>query len=162
MSENNTEDLEGFFPRSILLRILYISAVFISLISLILPFLFWSDITSHVPTHFNAIGQPDSWGGKYDILITPVVILVITIFSFAYVPQWENERQYRRGIISWSLFRLWLVCILTIIEWVQIQASLGNKHSFSVCCHPLSLGILFAIFGYNAVSYFRDRLSERK
>lgn len=33
-----------------------------------------------VPAHFNAVGEVDRWGSKYEILILPVIAIILTFF----------------------------------------------------------------------------------
>ncbi len=53
------------------------------MISVVFSFLmiayYWNELPDVVPTHFNVLGQPDSYGSKWFLLIIPVIALLIFI-----------------------------------------------------------------------------------
>lgn len=52
----------------------------------------WNQVPSTIPTHFNALGQPDDSGSKWLVLIFPVIAFcVISITNlFKKHPEWGN------------------------------------------------------------------------
>ncbi|WP_186579475.1 DUF1648 domain-containing protein [Aquibacillus kalidii] len=43
----------------------------------------WSRLPEKVPTHYNAFGEVDRWGGKYELVILPVIgILIMLLMTF--------------------------------------------------------------------------------
>lgn len=101
-------------------------SAFIALISLILPFLFWSVLPDKVPRHFDFYGHPGNWGGKDFVFFVPVFNLLFITFSFIYSPQADELRQFYRNQVTWSCFRLWTVSVITYTEWMTIQIALGH------------------------------------
>ncbi|MEG0472485.1 MAG: DUF1648 domain-containing protein [Solibacillus sp.] len=52
-----------------------------SLVGMVLYLLLkWSVLPAEVPAHFNAVGEVDRWGSKYELLILPVIAIFITFF----------------------------------------------------------------------------------
>jgi hypothetical protein len=45
----------------------------------------WKDLPARVPRHFNALGNPDAWGGKNGLLLLPLtywgIYILLTIAS---------------------------------------------------------------------------------
>lgn len=143
------------------LKILHGMAVLIVLISLPLPFLFWSALPDRIPQHFGAVGFPDSWGGRANIFLYPVANVLFIVFSFAYRPPEKNPRQYFHTQVSFSLFRVWVVSYLTYTTWMAIQIALGKAQDLGAWFSLVSLGIVIVIVGYASVaSYITDRDNE--
>lgn len=75
-----------------------------------LLYLFWNQIPSEVPTHFNWKGEADSFGSANSMLILPVISMVLSVvlYSVSFYPNSFNfpvqineenqERQYRLAI----------------------------------------------------------------
>ncbi|MGE7024314.1 DUF1648 domain-containing protein [Solibacillus cecembensis] len=52
-----------------------------SLAAMVIFLLFkWSSLPAEVPAHFNAVGEVDRWGSKYELLILPVIAILLTFF----------------------------------------------------------------------------------
>ncbi|ATP39958.1 hypothetical protein CSE16_07785 [Solibacillus sp. R5-41] len=52
-----------------------------SLVAMVLYLLLkWSSLPAQVAAHFNAAGEVDRWGSKYELLILPVIAILITFF----------------------------------------------------------------------------------
>jgi uncharacterized membrane protein len=68
------------------LSILFLVGVYVYII------ISWSEIPGRVPTHFNIAGEPDSWGGKWSVLILPIVatFLFKTMFILSKFPHIHN------------------------------------------------------------------------
>ncbi|MEG0473729.1 MAG: DUF1648 domain-containing protein, partial [Solibacillus sp.] len=48
------------------------SVGYTSLVAMVIFLLFkWSSLPAEVPAHFNAVGEVDRWGSKYELLILP-------------------------------------------------------------------------------------------
>ncbi|MEA4821717.1 MAG: DUF1648 domain-containing protein, partial [Erysipelotrichales bacterium] len=68
----------------------------IFLITMILPFLvtiiFWFFLPDSIPAHYNALGEIDRWGSKYEMIIIPIASLVMYGF-FLLMTKVTKEKQ---------------------------------------------------------------------
>lgn len=60
--------------------------------SIILLIVFWSNIPETVPAHFNASGEIDRWGSKWELFIFPIIGVLTCLFMqlFEKHPEWHN------------------------------------------------------------------------
>ncbi len=63
----------------------------ISMLSLILTALALQFMPDSVPMHYNSAGEIDRWGSKYENLIFPVIILVMSLFWHALISYYEKK-----------------------------------------------------------------------
>lgn len=115
-----------------------------------------------VPTHFNAPGQPDNYGGKASLILLPIIGIVLFIliavlaryphtYNFPWPITEENApRQYllARTFLRWlSLILCWLFAVL---QWGIIQSALSHLVP-GLFIGALIVGFIFlgiAIAGY--------------
>ncbi len=100
---------------------------------------YYPQLPATIPTHFNAAGEIDGWGGKHTLFMMPalgifLLYLPMTIlqrFPHIYNYMWpiteENARvQYQMA----RTFMIWLkvetVWLFTLISWETIQLALKN------------------------------------
>ena len=52
----------------------------------------WDQIPQQVPMHYNAMGEIDSWGSKYEILFLPAISILLYVFitAVSFFPQIWN------------------------------------------------------------------------
>lgn len=115
----------------------------------------WSSLPSTIPTHFNAAGNPDGWGGKGSIWFLPVLstFLFILFLFLSRVPHLHNypmeiteenaEKMYRssKNLLAVTGFE---VCFfLAIAVWGIVQTAFG-KDGLGWWYVPLLLIVLFS------------------
>ncbi|MGI6679205.1 MAG: DUF1648 domain-containing protein [Dehalobacterium sp.] len=140
----------------------------ISIIGLILMasclIYYWPILPSTIPTHFNASGVPDSWGGKSTLLLLPVgalvmyvLFFVINFFPHIYNYPWpiteKNARaQYRlaRSLLGWM--KAEIIWLFLYITWVTVLVALGRQDGMGPAFIFVSLGVIFGTVG---VYFFR-------
>lgn len=100
---------------------------------------YWPVLPEMIPTHFGFYGKPDDWGGKESLLFLPVLgtLMYICMWFLSKYPHIYNYPiaiteenapvQYLIGrkILNWT--RTSVVILFGYIEWVSIQAALGNS-----------------------------------
>lgn len=120
----------------------------------IIPIFFWSDIPEQVPTHFNFLGEPDSWGSKLSIFLLPIIGLVLyvgfiilgkfpQIFAYPVKITPENrDRQQNLALLLLSLVKVEILLCFGFIGWNTIQIAI-KKSSLGGVFIPSFLLILF-------------------
>ena len=60
--------------------------------SIILLVIVWSRLPQEVPAHYNALGEVDRWGSKWELIILPFIGAFIGIMMqvFEKFPEWHN------------------------------------------------------------------------
>jgi uncharacterized membrane protein len=63
--------------------------------SIIFLIIFWDNLPEEVPAHYNALGEVDRWGSKWELLILPGVGAFIILFmqTFEKFPETHNYPQ---------------------------------------------------------------------
>lgn len=60
--------------------------------SIIVLVIVWSDLPQEVPAHYNALGEVDRWGSKWELIILPMIgaFLALMMQVFERYPEWHN------------------------------------------------------------------------
>lgn len=79
-------------PKTRLERILDLVGLGVFLLSLIFALVNWPHLPDKIPGHFNALGEVDRWGSKYEIIILPIIGLFIFVLMtlFEKAPHMHN------------------------------------------------------------------------
>lgn len=120
---------------------------------------YWSHLPDSIPIHYNAAGKPDSWSGKWSLLILPIVCLVIYIglsiltrFPHLYNFPWKiteenKERQFHLAqmlVLSIKTEGIWL---FGYIQWQTVQIALGKSDGLGTSFSFIFLGVIFGTIG---------------
>ncbi len=110
-----------------------------------------------IPTHFNAAGQPDGYGGKYSLLTLPVVATILFagitllnryphIFNYPTEITAENAlRQYTSATRLLRYLKLTVVLIFFAIAQQTISTAIGGASGLGVWFLPVVLVVLLGI-----------------
>lgn len=120
----------------------------------------YSSLSDSVPTHFNAAGEPDSFGRKASLLVLPSIatltFLGLTflnmfpeIFNYPVKITVDNApAQYRNIMRMMRYLKMTLVIIFSFILYKNIQIAQGLKDGLAHWFLPISLGVLFVPLVY--------------
>ena len=115
----------------------------------------FSKLPDTIPTHFNAMGEADDFGGKASILALPIIATIvfvgISILSrfphiFNYPVNITKENAQRQYTIATRLMRyvnLIVVLIIGYITFTSIQSAKGQTGGLGAWFLPVSLGVVF-------------------
>ncbi|HEY7356977.1 MAG TPA: DUF1648 domain-containing protein [Ktedonobacterales bacterium] len=156
-------------PRSPLEKILEVLCVLGLAFIIATLALSWSRIPATIPTHFNAAGQPDSYGGKGTLFVSPVIACVLyglltllsffpQVFNFPWAITAQNAwEQYRlaRAMLAW--LKVELIAIVAYINWLLLQTSLGQASGLGFWFLPVALVAVFATIGVYLRLLYRAR-----
>ena len=120
----------------------------------------YSDLPSKIPTHFNAAGVADGFGGKASIFSLPVVSTVLfiglTILNrfphvFNYPTEITRENALKQYTIATRMIRylkVVIVLIFGLIDYKTVQHVHGKTLGLGIWFLPLTLGLIFIPLGY--------------
>lgn len=120
----------------------------------------WNQIPQQVPMHYNALGEIDSWGSKYQTLILPTMSILLYIFMtvISFFPQiWNVPVQ----ITDENKEAVYLSTKnLIIFIKVEILAIFFYLNYHTVTAQPLSVIFLpiFMIIIFGTVIFFIVRI----
>lgn len=131
----------------------------------------YPNLSDSVPTHFNAKGEVDSFGGKNSVFIAPLVALGIyllltlinrypNLFNYPVKITQENAvLQYRLAKNYIAFVKLSVVLIFVIIAWNVVYLSLDkSKVLLQGTSFLIFLTLLLVLpFGYYIVQAKRNR-----
>jgi len=127
----------------------------------------YANLPETIPTHYNAAGQADRFGGKATILTLPLIATVLfvglTILNkfphiFNYptnITQDNALRQYATRMIRY--LKLIIVVIFGLIEFKTIQNANGQADGLGIWFLPMTLGLIFIPLIYFVVKLFKAK-----
>jgi uncharacterized membrane protein len=142
----------------ILMAVIYIASV-------------WSSLPNTVPTHFNAAGEPDGWGGKESIWFLPVLstFLFILFFFLSKVPHLHNypmeiteenaEKMYRASKKLLAVIGFEVCFFLAIAAGGTVQSAFG-KDGLGWWYVPLLLIVLFSTIFFHLYKLTKIKSSQ--
>jgi uncharacterized membrane protein len=151
-------------------RMLDIASALLMLLTFVYLLSIWNDLPQRIPTHFNAAGEPDGWGGKEEIWTLPIIGLLLFIFIsvLCKFPQLFN---YPVQVTAENAPRLYLWGRQTM-KWLNFELvfffSLGSWHSVQAAFKETGLGIwylpalIIVIFGTIIISLIRFQRKIRE
>lgn len=121
-----------------------------------LVFINYSHLPETIPTHFNALGQPDRFSSKIQIIILPIVLTFMYAglsmlnrypHIFNYPNQITPENAYRQYESATRMIRM-LNCAMCIvfglIVFNTIRTAQGDTEGLGVWFLPATLILIFA------------------
>ncbi len=108
-----------------------------------------------IPTHFNALGQVDGYGGKGTLLILPLIVTLVVvgltilnrfpaIFNFPVKITHENaQKQYTNATRFIRYLKLVIALIFGFIAFNAVQNAQGKAEGLGIWVLPLMLGLIF-------------------
>lgn len=120
-----------------------------------------------IPTHYDASGQADEFGGKATILILPLVATVmfagLTIVTrlprvFNYQAGTTKEDAHRQHTIAAKVIRylkFMIVVIVGVITFYIIQTSKGKAEGLEIWFLPVVIGSILILLTYFLVKLFK-------
>jgi uncharacterized membrane protein len=103
-------------------------------------------VDARIPSHWDAAGRIDSYGGRNSLFFVPGLMLGLTLL-FLFVPRIEPRRTHL--LLSSRAYRaVWLAMVLALagLQVFQIRAAFGEELSMEKW-HGIGLGALFIVIG---------------
>lgn len=126
----------------------------------------WSSLPAEVPAHYNAAGEVDRWGSKWELVIDPLIastmwISMTVLEKYPHVYNYprltkENVRaQYRNARQMLNVVKNILTLIFAYITWKDLQVSLGHAEAIGPLFVPFFFIILFGPMIFFIIRAFR-------
>ncbi|MFC5773431.1 DUF1648 domain-containing protein [Ectobacillus antri] len=125
----------------------------------------WGSIGDRVPIHFNAVGEPDAWSGKFSIigiLIVPVALYMFLTFLgnrphthnyLVEITEENAQRQYKNSCLMLSWLKIILIATFAYDTWRTVDISLDRANGLGTYSAVVFIGLLF---GTIAIFIFRS------
>jgi uncharacterized membrane protein len=146
---------------------------FAFLVALIaIPAMNYGGLPDTIPTHFNAAGQPDGYGGRGTLWMLPSIgcflyILMTIVEQFPQIYNYpveiteENaERQYRNAVRLIRLLKTLILIIFSFISYKTIQTATGGSAGLGKAFLPVFLLTTFGIIIFYIVKSLNSRDSS--
>lgn len=128
----------------------------------------WGQLPDQVPGHFDAAGNIDRWGSKWELIILPIIAAILTVFM-AFLekhPEWHNymnlnesniEFQYKNSRLLLNIMKNEILVFLAYISFRSLQVSLGKADSLGIAFLPVFLIVLFGTMIFFVVRSLRKK-----
>lgn len=128
----------------------------------------WSLLPDEIPTHYNALGQPDRFGHKAFIFVPPFLGLIVWavlhfVALFSITPpstvdtEHRKEKQIRNTQMMLQIIGNEVLLILTMFSFKEVYTAKGGRFSLG------ALEMIFVIVVLvGTILYFTHRNSQLK
>jgi uncharacterized membrane protein len=132
-------------------------ALFFLIILIAIPLFSYNKLPESIPTHFNAAGQPDGFGGRHSLFILPItsffIYLLLTIVAaFPHIYNYpvtitsENaEVQYRLATRLLRILKSVILILFSFISWMSVRSALGNVSGLGKAFLPVFIILIFGV-----------------
>lgn len=119
----------------------------------------WQSLPSEVPAHYNALGEVDRWGSKWEMLILPIIATVLWIgmtilekyphvYNYINLTEDNVRNQYLNVRLMVNVLKNIITLVFVYLNWKDVQVALDNEHGLSVWFMPIFLTLLFVPIVY--------------
>ena len=124
-------------------------------------------LPERIPTHFNAMGEPNAWGSPSTLWLLPAVaafvfllISLVSLFPGSFNFPVRSTPVSRPRLVALTIrmmawVKVELVCLFLYIQWSIIQSVRGGRAALSPVIVPIFLVAVFATIAAHAVAVFR-------
>jgi uncharacterized membrane protein len=124
-------------------------------------------LPQRIPTHFNAMGEPNAWGSPSTLWLLPAVaafvfllISLVSLFPASFNFPVRSTSVNRPRLVALTIrmmawVKVELVCLFLYIQWSIIQSVRGGRAALSPVIVPIFLVAVFATIAAHAVAVFR-------
>jgi uncharacterized membrane protein len=124
----------------------------------------WSILPDQVPTHYNALGEPDDWGHKGFIFLPLIISILMWIglhflenkphlHNYVNIKKENIEQHYKNSALMMNVLKNELLIIFSFSTWNDVSVSVRNNSILGAWELPL---ILFIILGTLTIFIIRS------
>ena len=127
------------------------------IILIAIPVFYYNQLPERIPTHFNASGIPDGFGGRSSLFILPAtglfIYLLMTIlaafphiYNFPVKITTENaEVQYRLATRLLRVLKTVILILFSFISWMTVRAAAGSALGLGKMFLPVFFILTFGV-----------------
>jgi uncharacterized membrane protein len=124
-------------------------------------------LPQRIPTHFNAMGEPNAWGSPSALWLLPavaafvfVLISLVSLFPASFNFPVRSTPVNRPRLVALTIrmmawVKVELVCLFLYIQWTIIESVRGGHAALSPLIVPVFLVAVFGTIAAHAVAVFR-------
>ncbi|MGG0670711.1 DUF1648 domain-containing protein [Lederbergia citrisecunda] len=146
-------------PKTLFEKLLDSITAIVYLAGIVYTIVIWSQLPDQVPAHYNAAGDVNRWGSKWELILLPVIAALLAIFmSFLEKhPEWHNymklnenniEFQYKNSRMLLNVLKNECVLLFVFLTYSTEQVALGNIDSLGIVFLPVFLIIIFGSMAF--------------
>ena len=127
------------------------------IILIAIPLFYYNQLPERIPTHFNAAGEPDGFGGKSSLFLLPatgffmyVLFTVLEAFPHIYnfpvsITSENAEVQYRLATRLMRILKTVILIVFSFISWMSIRTAAGNAAGLGKMFLPVFMILTFGV-----------------
>lgn len=146
-------------PKTLFEKLLDSITAIVYLVGIVYTIAIWSQLPDQVPAHYNAAGDVNRWGSKWELILLPVIAALLAVFmSFLEKhPEWHNymklnehniEFQYKNSRMLLNVLKNECVLLFVFLTYSTEQVALGNIDSLGIVFLPVFLIIIFGSMAF--------------
>lgn len=128
----------------------------------------WGQLPDQVPAHYNAAGEVNRWGSKWELILLPIIAAILAIFMtfLEKHPEWHNymnlienniEFQYKNSILLLNVIKNECVLLFVLVDYNIVQVALGRAESIGILFMPITLAVIFGSIIFFVVRSIRHK-----
>ncbi|WP_252504908.1 DUF1648 domain-containing protein [Sporosarcina sp. Marseille-Q4943] len=153
-------------PKTLFEKSLDIVTAAVYLAGIIYTIVIWSQLPDQVPAHYNASGEVNRWGSKWELILLPVIAAFLAVFMtfLEKHPELHNYRklndsniefQYKNSRMLMNVLKNECVLLFTFLTYKTEQVAIGKIDSLSVAFLPIFLIIIFGSMVFFIIRSFK-------
>ncbi len=129
--------LRSELPQWIIIAAMFVAAALV-----------WPTAPDRLPIHWNAQGQVDGYGGKFEGLLLLPLITFGLYFLLAFLPRFDPRyANYARFANVYAVMRGAMVVVMALIQGATLLWIRGIEFNMSIAISFI-VGVLFVVLGY--------------
>ncbi|MFT8316091.1 MAG: DUF1648 domain-containing protein [Clostridium sp.] len=157
---------------SIAEKIIFVLTVIVLILNFIFVIIYWKDMPSTIPIHFDFSGKPNGWGGRGTLLVLPIInlflfILLALLSKFPHIGNYpvniteKNAKyQYNNARKLMIVMNLEIVCLFFYISLSEIYLALGKINGPGILFLPVFLLVILGTTAYFTIKMYRNKPSN--
>lgn len=107
----------------------------------------WPFVDEPVPMHWNARGEVDGWGNRWEALGIMPIVTVLLYLLLAFIPRIDPGRaNYASMAGAYGAIRLSVLLVMAVIQGALIAAAFGWSEGPGWMI-PVAVGVMFLVMG---------------
>lgn len=127
------------------------------IILIAIPLFYYNQLPESIPTHFNAAGEPDGYGGRASLFLLPatgtfmyILMTVLEFFPHIYnypvtITPENAESQYRLATRLLRILKTVILILFSFISWMSIRSATGESEGLGKMFLPVFIILTFGV-----------------